>query len=139
MRSPGMRFVIFSLLMASGACVLRAQLTLPREGEMPPAFEVSTVRTSTERSDGVMMRMQWGPDSCQIDNLSLRTIIHQAYGAASDDQIVGGPGSLMDGHFDINAKADASDVAQMKNLSKDDRNRQTRLMLQSLLADRFHL
>jgi uncharacterized protein (TIGR03435 family) len=138
-RSLVMRFVILASLMTLGALGLRAQLTLPREGETPPAFEVSTVRVSTERSDGVMMRMQWGPDSCQIDNLSLRTIIHQAYGAASDDQIVGGPGSLMDGHFDINAKAEANDAEQMKKMTRDDRNRESRLMLQSLLADRFHL
>jgi uncharacterized protein (TIGR03435 family) len=139
MRSPVMRFVILAALMALGARGLRAQLTLPKEGETQPAFEVSTVRVSTERSDGVVMRMQWGPDSCQIDNLPLRTIIHQAYGAASDDQIVGGPDSLMDGHFDINAKAEPNDAEQMKKMTRDDRNRESRLMLQSLLADRFHL
>jgi uncharacterized protein (TIGR03435 family) len=86
-----------------------------------------------------MMRMQWGGDSCRIENFQLRTIIRQAYGALSDDQIVGGPDALMDGHFDINAKADANDAAQMKNLSRDDRTRESRLMLQSLLAERFHL
>jgi uncharacterized protein (TIGR03435 family) len=124
-------------LMGLGVVGLRAQLVLPKEGETQPAFEVSTVRTSAAGSE--MMRMQWGGDSCRIENFQLRTIIRQAYGALSDDQIVGGPDALMDGHFDINAKADANDAAQMKNLSRDDRNRESRLMLQSLLAERFHL
>ena len=124
-------------LMGLGVVGLRAQLVLPKEGETQPAFEVSTVRTSAAGSE--MMRMQWGGDSCRIENFQLRTIIRQAYGALSDDQIVGGPDALMDGHFDINAKADANDAAQMKNLSRDDRTRESRLMLQSLLAERFHL
>jgi uncharacterized protein (TIGR03435 family) len=128
----------------SGAQLLPAQdvthqLVLPKEGETVPSYEVATVRAAAERGDGVMMRFMFGADRCEIDNLELRSIIVQAYGAVWQDEIVGGPAALMEEHFDINAKADANDAAQMKNLSREDRNRESRLMLQSLLADRFHL
>ena len=137
MGSLVLRFVAGLAMVALGVCVSRAQLVLPKEGEAVPSYEVATVRASAE--GGEMMRFMWGAGSCRIDNLTLRSIIVQAYGAVSGDQVVGGPDALMDGHFDVNAKAEANDAARMKNLSREDRNRESRLMLQTLLADRFHL
>jgi uncharacterized protein (TIGR03435 family) len=147
MGSLVLRFVAGLGMVALGVCVSGAQLlpaqgvthqlVLPKDGETVPSFEVATVRASAE--GGEMMRFMWGADNCRIDNLELRSIIVQAYGAVSQDQIVGGPDALMSAHFDVNAKAEANDAAQMKKLPRDDRNRESRLMLQSLLADRFHL
>jgi uncharacterized protein (TIGR03435 family) len=140
MRSLVLRFVAVTGLAALGVFVplpLRAQLVLPKEGETLPSFEVATIRASAE--GGQIMRFQWGGDTCRIENFQLRSIIRQAYGATSDDQIVGGPDALMDEHLDLDAKADANDAEQMKKMTRDERSRESRLMLQSLLADRFHL
>jgi uncharacterized protein (TIGR03435 family) len=113
-----------------------AQLTLPKDGETPPSFEVSTVRAAAD-SNGMMIR--WMPDCYQTQNVPLRQVIRNAYGATSDEQIVGGPEALLGQHFDVNAKVDADLAAAMKKMKREDQNRQMALMLQSLLAERFHL
>ena len=41
--------------------------------------------------------------------------------------------------YDIEAKIDEEQFAQIKTMSSEDRRRQIGLMLQALLADRFHL
>lgn len=115
---------------------LQAQLILPKDGQTPPSFEVATIRPSAD-SNGMSIR--WTPDGYATQNVELRMVIRAAYGATSDEQIVGGPEALLSKHFDLNAKVDPDLAAAMKKMTRDDRNRQMALMLQSLLADRFHL
>jgi uncharacterized protein (TIGR03435 family) len=113
-----------------------AQLTLPKQGETLPSFEVSTVKASADSNN---MFIRFMPDAYTTQNIELRMVIRNAYGATSDEQIVGGPEALLSKHFDVNAKVDADLAASLKKMPRDDRNRQMALMLQSLLADRFHL
>jgi hypothetical protein len=80
------------------------QLILPKPGETLPAFEVATVKPAAD-SPGMMIRFI--PDGFTTQNVELRMVIRTAYGAASDEQIVGGPDSLLNKPFDIQAKTDA--------------------------------
>ncbi len=112
------------------------QLVLPRQGETTPSFEVATIRAAAD-SDGMSIR--WMPDGYMAQNVELREVIRAAYGATSDQQIAGGPETLLSQHFDVNTKVDPDLAASMKNMTREDRNRQMALMMQSLLADRFHL
>ncbi|HEX4310094.1 MAG TPA: TIGR03435 family protein [Acidobacteriaceae bacterium] len=141
-----LRFFAGLGMAALGVCISGAQLlpeqdvthqlVLPKEGETVPSFEVATVRAAAF-SNG--MRVDWGENGYRAENITLRSVICGAYGANSDAQLVGGPDALLDGHFDIHAKTDANDLAAMKKMSPEDRQRQTSLMMQSLLAERFHL
>jgi uncharacterized protein (TIGR03435 family) len=135
---PGCRLV--AGLAALGLfCVvpIRAQLTLPKEGETLPSFEVATVKPAAADARG--MRIQWMPGGYRMENVQLSLIIRNAFGAHSDAQLVGGPQALLDKHFDVQAKMDANDAAQLKAMSRDDRERRMDLMVQALLRDRFQL
>ena len=55
------------------------------------------------------------------------------------DQVSGGPGWINSERYDIDAKLEDSQVAALAKLSPIDRIVQIRLMVQSLLADRFGL
>ncbi|HEY1500750.1 MAG TPA: TIGR03435 family protein [Acidobacteriaceae bacterium] len=124
-------------LCALSAGPLRAQLTLAKPGETLPSFEVATIKPNTSESGS--MRIMITPAGFSVENVQLRQIIENAYGARTDGQLIGGPDALLDQHFDIDAKVDPDDVARMKAMAPKDRGRTTNLMLQTLLADRFHL
>jgi len=89
-----------------------------------PEFEVASVKVNS--SMGGMSR--WNPEhgNFTAENASLKQLIGFAYHLPGS--LISGPGWLDSARFDINAKGkgDAPDS-------------QVRLMLQSLLADRFHL
>jgi uncharacterized protein (TIGR03435 family) len=63
------------------------------------------------------------------ENLSLRTLILEAYGLL-DFQIVGGPRSIAAERFDIEATTGVHDAIRSSEFEP---------LLRSLLADRFHL
>jgi bla regulator protein blaR1 len=62
-----------------------------------------------------------------------------AYNACSKDQIVGGPDWIYTNRYDINTKIGASLYASMLKMPKEQRDEISRLMQQSLLADRLGL
>lgn len=138
LRTPLFRAVAgLSLLALLCAAPLHAQLTLPKEGEALPSFEVATIKPAAKGSNNSMS--QWMPDGERVDNFPLGQIIRNAYGANSDSQLVGGPRALLDQHFDVLAKMDPEDVAKYKAMSRKDQQRYMALMMQALLRDRFHL
>jgi uncharacterized protein (TIGR03435 family) len=103
--------------------------------QAPPAFEVASIRVSQEGNRGGegMHRdfrggaaVQVSPDSVTIRNSSLRSITCWAYKVM--DFQVKGPDWLGSQRFDITAKAAAA---------ADDQ--QLRLMMRTLLADRFKM
>jgi len=130
--------VLFGALLASVA--LDAQLTRLKDGESVTSFEVATVKPNDhDVGNSHHEHIWWNDSSYRIENLTLRRIIRVAYGAASDAQLSGGPQPLLNSRWDINAKIDDHDFAQMQKLPHDERSRQLQFMLQALLADRFEL
>jgi uncharacterized protein (TIGR03435 family) len=78
-----------------------------------------------------MVRMMFGPDRFLANNVTLHSVIEEAY-SVQDNQIVGGPDWLNTATFDIEAKVDHPDGAKPDfppNHEKDQK------MLQTLLAD----
>lgn len=71
-------------------------------------------------------------------NVSAKDLIRFAYHVHSF-QSSGGPSWINSGGYDIEAKVDDSVVAQLQKLPQEQRMDQFRLMLRSLLADRFKL
>jgi len=97
-----------------------------------PDFDVASIRQN--KGEGHMMRWVYTPDGISITNLSLANIITSAYDVKKY-LISGGPSWTDSIGFDLDAKVAASDVETFKKLSPAQR----RLMLQKLLAERFHL
>jgi uncharacterized protein (TIGR03435 family) len=98
-----------------------------------PGFEAASIKSNTSGQDGGSV----GPRGNRFvaTNVPLRALIHFAFAPASgvllDAQIIGGPDWATTDRFDIEAKleGDAPTVPIQ----------QMRLMLQSLLEDRFQL
>ena len=90
-----------------------------------PQFEVAAIKPSL--ADPSNSAMNTGHGRVQAINVSLKRCIQGAYGVGPN-QVVGGPDWLDSDRFEITAKADqpVGDAALM-------------VMLQALLAERFHL
>jgi len=94
--------------------------------EAKPKFEVASVRRS--RSVPVLPTLSVRPGGLVMATAQpLTRIIAFGYGV-DDFRLIGGPGWIRDARFDVEAKA-AGDVP----------SEQTRLMMQSLLEERFKL
>ena len=126
--------VVFNAL---NAATLDAQLIRAKDGVPLPAFDVASVKQNNSGSDGTHVLSKDAIYS--VENLPLREILKIAYGAKSDAQITGGPAAILRNRYDIEAKIDEEQFAQIKTMSSEDRRRQISLMLQALLANRFHL
>lgn len=98
-----------------------------------PAFEVASVRPN--KSDTMAFKVVFTPDGLRAENASLLMIIRFAYGLRNslDDKFRGMPAWAKTERFNIDAKVDGSDVAELQKLSRDQRG----MMLQAILADRF--
>jgi uncharacterized protein (TIGR03435 family) len=79
------------------------------------------------------------PGKFAIENMPLKAIIEFAFDAKSDAQVTGGPDWIKTQNFNIEAKEDDAQAAAFQKLPPDERDKQLRLMLQSLLIDRFKL
>lgn len=113
------------------------QLIVASPGEKLPSFEVAAIREDT--SGPTHMSINNGKDIYRAENVTLKDLIRNAWEIRSDAQIRGGPQDLLGKHFDVNARISLDDVARRAKLSPEDRSRDTALMLQSMLTDRFGL
>jgi len=100
-----------------------------------PSFEVASIKQDT----GDVLRMG-GPDVSQFraTGVTARLLIDFAY-QISDFQLIGGPKWTASEKFDVDAKVQDSIAEQLRELPHVQQQEQLRLMLQSLLADRFAL
>ncbi len=109
--------------------------TSPQSGTVGakfPEYDVASVKqhSSGERISRIMNK----PDGFSCSNISLKTLVANAYGIRQD-LISGGANWVGSTGFDVEAKVADSDVDAFKKLSPRQRNR----LLQPLLADRFKL
>ena len=132
------------LIVAAGICTAltcaglhaRAQLLRPPEGT-PPTFEVATIRPS--RSDSDLMNFRLSVGRFGAENVTLARLIRFAYNVKSDDQLPKEPGWLYQERFDITATLGEGQAAAMAKMPSGPRFEQYRLMVQSLLSERFAL
>ena len=110
-----------------GTLVTAAGLPIvARQAASDPAFEVATLRRNTSRNTGWLLRPQPG-GRLTGTNVPAAALIRFAYNLP-DFQISGGPGWLASDRFDVEAKAEGDPPLNQK-----------RLMLRTLLAERFRL
>jgi len=102
-----------------------------------PAYEVAAIKPN--KSGGGMSRMMMSPNGYSATNVSLKMMIENAYSLKTDGLISGLPGWADSARFDLEAKMDGDAAAALKKLPPEEGMEQRRLMMQSLLADRFQL
>jgi len=79
------------------------------------------------------------PGNFSVVGMPLKELIRFAYDLKSDAQLIGGPGWVNSDRFDIEAKEDETQTQALNKLPPPEMSKQVRMMLQSLLADRFGL
>jgi uncharacterized protein (TIGR03435 family) len=120
--------LIGTLVTAAGLPIV-APLGQARDGQQAasdPAFEVASIRPSTSAYAGWRLEPQAG-GRLTGTNVPAAALIRFAYDLP-DFQISGGPGWLASDRFDVEAKAEGDPPLDQK-----------RLMLRTLLAERFKL
>ena len=124
--------ICFGLAIASSAQIIHATDPLP-------SFEVATIKPASSQP----RPSSASPAEVHISNVTVRNLIEQAYGipwtSAENERVLGGPAWLDTNHYDIVARIPADLAEARQKLSRDQQKLQISLMLQSLLADRFHL
>jgi uncharacterized protein (TIGR03435 family) len=97
--------------------------------QTPSAFEVTSVKPNTSGTLGIMIRTP--PGRFIATNVTLRMLIRSAYQNMPDFRMIGGPSWIDTDRFDVDATAGS---AAGPNTAE-----QLRLMIQSLLEDRFKM
>lgn len=121
--------ILFGLAGPPGLAQSQTGVAAPQAQEtVPQSFEVASIKPSAPDTRG-MMKMGTSPGGrYTASGITVKILIQQAYDL-KDFQISGGPSWLTSERYDIVAKAD------MPNINRD----QLKVLLQSLLAERFNL
>ena len=133
-------FVISGLMSATQT---RAQ-SPPTTAAPLPSFEVASVKVN--RSGGRNIGIMLPPGRFTANNVTAKMLIEFAFNgnqaglSLRDDQVSGGPGWINTERYDIDAKVEESLAKeQEQNLPFDQWANQVRLMVRSMLMDRFNL
>jgi uncharacterized protein (TIGR03435 family) len=125
--------LLLSTGIAALACLaMSGQDGTPSTQAAKPTFEVASIKPAKPPEAGRMMvgiRVEQG--RFVANNMSVRMLIQQAYNL-KDFQVTGAPGWVNSERYDIVAKPEGP-------VTSDLRGETLRLMLQSLLEDRFKL
>jgi len=100
-------------------------------------FEVTSIKANGSGSPAHFIDYS-DPSRLRVTNEWVKELIEFAYEVQAF-QISGGPAWINSSRYDIDAKVDDSIAAEFQKLPIERREVQMRLMLQSLLADRFGL
>ncbi len=136
--------VVFGVLHATQT---RAQSQVEDSANKLPEFEVASIRPDHSGSGLITIGApgHGAPEDRFIaKNTTIKGLICWAWATGyslpwSGDRVSGGPGWIDSERYDIDAKLEDSQVAALEKLAPPDRLEQIKLMVQSLLADRFGL
>jgi uncharacterized protein (TIGR03435 family) len=138
------RWLLLSVVLA--ACVPSAHAQAPGTAAeaKPLEFDVATIKPIEPggRPTKGWVGVQSRADGMSAAYQSLPDLLCYAYGYKSlrfDGQIAGAPDWAATQRFDVEAKMSAADLAEFQKLSKDEQQQRREAMMQSLLAERFHL
>jgi uncharacterized protein (TIGR03435 family) len=116
----------------TGGFTLRAQ----QAATSLPSFEIASIKPDHSNADAMTIHTE--PDRFIGANVNARFLIEFAFNLQRF-QLSGGPGWINSENFDIDAKQDDREAAALQTRPASESLTQMRLMMQSLLADRFHL
>lgn len=96
-------------------------------------YEVATIKPADPKSRG--WKLESTIDGFTAQDVTLRMLIHEAYGIYEENRVEGGPAWMNIAKFDVEAKLDPTEIPAYADLSLDQR----REMLLALLKMRFNL
>jgi uncharacterized protein (TIGR03435 family) len=105
--------------------------------QKPLAYEVISIAPSNPAAQNRSWRNT--PDGMTFINVPLSMLVKSAFDIIADDQLSGLPRWADSSHYDIQAKMSDEDVAAWKKLTRDEKGKQEKLLLQSLLTERCQL
>ena len=129
-----MKMVLLLVLVGGRGAAQILHATGPR-----PSFQVATIKPSGAGETRASMGFSAGGRGFTTVNATIRDLIQEAYNVKSAEQIAGASGWMTTDKFDIEARMDDPQVEAMAKLPIEKRIEQVRLMLQSLLEERFAL
>jgi bla regulator protein blaR1 len=132
--------IVFGLFDATPS---RAQSQAENSSAAVPAFQSFSIKpadTSAPRPNPLMggahvARMMYGPDGFVADNVTMQSLIEEAYGVQASQ--ISGPSDLLNATYDVAAKVDPSAGTKFSMMGAD--KTQSQQMLQAALADRTKL
>lgn len=127
--------VIFGLLHAPQVRAQSSQTSSATSGASF-SYEVASIKPSKVDDGRIMFRIT--PDGFTANGITPKFLIEFAYDL-KDFQVSGAPGWAESEKYDIDAKMDEATIEAFKKLTREQSVAQRRLMLQSLLAERFKL
>lgn len=101
-----------------------------------PAFEVASIKPNHSNENMIMIR--FSPGRFTANGVTIKELIKNAY-HVKDDQLSGLPSWVASDRYDIEAKMTDATAEMMQKLPQDQSVAQHRLLIQSLLTDRFKL
>jgi len=106
-------------------------------GKSPlPSFQVASIRPN--RSQSPAGSLGWHGDTFRAKNISTGSLIEYAF-HVWPFQLSSGPAWIKSANYDIEAKMEESVANSLEKLPSDQRQQQRRMMVESLLEDRFNL
>ena len=123
-----------SLIAANPAQAQILHATGPR-----PSFQVATIKPSKPDETVSGMRFSDGGRGFVTTNATLRDLIQEAYNVKSTNQIIGAGGWMTSEKFDIEARLEDAEFSLLAAMPMEQKIDQIRLMVQSLLRERFAL
>jgi bla regulator protein BlaR1 len=129
--------LVFGVMNAPLLRAQAAQEAQPDPSGPLPSFEVASIKLAPPGGRGHGFQMP-DPGRFRTINASPKLMIQFAYNL-KDFQLMGGPNWTDSKEYDIDAKVSDEEVAAMAKMPGDQGREQLRLMMRSLLADRFKL
>lgn len=103
------------------------------------SFDVASIKLDRDTpATGIHIHISFDQDSFTASGVTVKDLIQLAY-QINDFQLSGGPSWAESEKYVVQAKMDEATVEALKKLPREQRNEQQRLMVQSLLAERFKL
>ena len=122
-----------SSLAAQAPAAVAAQTSMTQQ----PVFEVASIKENKSGDGNSHSSFNNGRFSATNETVKM-FVQYDAYGIPAP-QIVGGPSWFSSTRFDVEAKVDDQNIAQMEKLGHEERSAMEREIMQQLLADRFKL
>lgn len=129
-----------AMLLAFAALPLLSQAPDPSSAGSitnPLAWDAVSVKPNRSLSDSAMTRIL--PNGYQMVNMSIHSLVMNAFDIRSGDQITGWPSWTNSDRFDVLAKMDAESAAAFEKLHEPDHSEQWRLLMLQILVERFAL
>jgi len=104
-----------------------------------PSFEVVSIRPSAPSSKGGFSGITMHPGRFEIRETSIKDVVEFAYHVPNEMVFSGGPSWIQTEDFNITARPSEAESAVLSKLSSADQLKQLRLMVQSMLEQRFQL